>query len=483
MVAGLLLLGLAWRWVGPQPARSNPVVVLVDPEVEEGSGMGLAHRLALGNLLQDYLEGGARVPLFRLPYAPGIEILNPAADGQTLVLRLKALRRGDHLQWLLRWIRIHDLKTGAAYREIQSPVLPPAEAFAWMVAQLPLRLARVDEANLLPATPGAFWDFVDASALGSDGGKQDEAIRRMEEVCRRVPQVALFRAQLGIQLYFRMNGQSGSSVEDQARARGELEESLRLLPYLGRAVAYLSRLRTDTGSVRDALELLQGARTQRPEDLSILSALSYPSRYAGLLDLAATAANRTAAKNPIRTRPNRLAFHLLYLGRWDEFQTSLWEWPADLRNATCRFHRGRLALIRGDAEGALAMMREIEHMQDSYGQNVALAHVYRLILEGRPEDARSALQGIQRLRAGMRVSDGEITLSIAEAWATLGDAPQAMEHMRSAFSQGFGCTRWYESNPALATARTLPQWPWLVQHLRERQALYEERFPKASFGL
>ena len=83
----------------------------------------------------------------------------------------------------------------------------------------------------------------------------------------------------------------------------------------------------------------------------------------------------------------------------------------------------------------------------------------------------------------MGVADGEITQTLAGAYALLDEAPEAMELMRASFSQGFGCTRWYETNPLLASARKLPQWPWLQQHLRERQALFEARFSKASFGL
>lgn len=483
LAAGILTLGLAWKWVEARNPKPNPMLVLVDPEVEEGSGMGLAHRLALGNLTQDFLEGAAQVPLFRLPYAPGAEILAPTADGQTLVLRLKALRRGENLQWVLRWISIHDLKAGQAYKELQGPILPPREAFAWMLSELPLRVKKEVLPSLLPASPEAFWEFVKASALGSEGPQQDESIRRLEGLCQSFPGIATFRAQLGIQLYFRMNGRSEHPAEDQTRAKAALEECLRLLPYLGRAVAFLSRLKTDAGSVRDALELLRDARKHRPNDISILAALSYPSRYAGLLSLAVNAADATTARSPIRTRPGRLAFHLLYLGRWDEFQASLWEWPADPRNATCRFHRGHLALLRGDREGALALMRETEQMPDSYGLNVTLAHVHRLILEGRSAEAGKILQEVHRQRAGMRVTDGEITFSLAEAYAALGDVPQAMELLRAAFSQGFGCTRWYEVNPSLAAVRNLPEWSWLQQHLKERQALYERRFPTDSFGL
>ena len=486
-MAVIVVLGVAlvvgWQFKGRQHQQANPVLVLVDPEMEEGSGMGLAHRLSLGNLLQDYVEGATRSPLFRMPFAPGTESLPQEGGGLALVVRLRALRRGDHLQWVLRWARVQELRSGGTYRELQSPPLPPKQAFAWVLANLPVWVDGAALDSLLPEDPAGFWAFVEASALGNTGQNQEESIRRLEALCGRFPGSALFRVQLGIQLYFRMAGNASNSTEDQAKAQAQLEESLRLRPYLGRAVLYLTRLRTDTGSVRDALQMLQEARKQRPNDLTVLSALGYPTRYAGLLDVSAAAADQVRGMNPILGRPLRLSFHLLYLGQWDEFQASLWEWPGDVRNATCRFHRAELALIRGDREGALVLFREIEQMEESYGHFRALSRVLRLILEGHPEEAKTALQSIQKQRAGMRVADGEVTLNIAEAYALLGNAPQAIELMRGAFSQGFGCTRWYETNPTLAPARTLPEWSWLQQHLKERQKLYETRFSKASFGL
>lgn len=485
--AGILILALALllglRIKGKRDQLANPVLVLVDPEMEEGSGMGLAHRLAMGNLIQDYVEGATRSPLFRMPFAPSLESLVHEGGGNAIVVRLRALRRGENLQWVLRWARIHDLKSGGPYREVQGPALPPNQAFAWVLASLPLWVDRPALDSLLPEDSAGFWAFLEASALGNMGMNQNESIRRLEDLCRRFPGSALFRVQLGLQIYFRMAGTPANSAADQVRAQSELEACLRLRPYLGRAVLYLTRLRTDTGSVRDALQLLQDARKQRPNDLTILSALSYPTRFAGLLDVSAAAANRVRSQNPIAGRPLRLAFHLLYLGQWEDFQASLWEWPGDLRNATCRFHRAQLALIRGDREGALVLFREIEQMEDSYGHYRALSRVFRLILEGQAREARTALQSIQKQRAGMRVADGEVTLNVAEAYGLLGHAPQAIELMRGAFSQGFGCTRWYETDPLLATARTLPEWSWLQQHLKERQKLYETRFSKASFGL
>jgi hypothetical protein len=59
----------------------------------------------------------------------------------------------------------------------------------------------------------------------------------------------------------------------------------------------------------------------------------------------------------------------------------------------------------------------------------------------------------------------------------MGDRASAMEMAGRAFARGFGCTVWYERSPMLEPLRSLPKWRALMQHLQERQALMEERFP------
>jgi hypothetical protein len=83
---------------------------------------------------------------------------------------------------------------------------------------------------------------------------------------------------------------------------------------------------------------------------------------------------------------------------------------------------------------------------------------------------------------GLRVSDGEFTLRMAEAAAFLGDSVLALELAERAYIQGFGCTRWYQQSPLLAPIRGTARFASLVQHLQERQAMLEQRFPLRRFG-
>lgn len=486
-----LSLALALALVLPGCGRSRawapeagPRVVLVDPELDPGFPGGDPARFALGVLLTELLEYQGGLSVIRTPYAPDPNALGQGRDPGALVLRFKVAREGEHLRWTLRKAAFRDLRAGEAYREFQGPALPPAEAFRWVLAQAGGRMdPDPPGATLLPATPEVFWGYLGAMAQGNASSDLDAPIRALEELAQREPRCASIQVHLGVLRTFRMNNFAQNPMRDQTAAFEALRSALRLAPGLGRGVTFLSRLLTDVGSPREALAVIEPARKARPGDLTLLNAITYPARYAGLLDLAVASSDRFQQLNPLGQRPPRLAFHLMYAGRYDDFQESLWEWPGDLRNGTCRFHRGQVALLKGDRDRALTLMRETEQMPSAMRIYRTLAKVHRLALEGQVREAKALLKDFQDARSGLRVPDGEVTLLVAEAHVVLGNVSEGMALAREAFSQGFGCTRWFEENPLLAPLRTHAQWPWLLQHLKERQALLESRYTRAGFGL
>lgn len=483
LVGALLALGACGRFFPWRAADRDPVVVLVDPEVEPGVG-GDAARFALGTLLTDALEYQGGLSVVRSPFSPGAEALARGRNPEGLVLRSRVAREGDKLVWTLRKARFRDLQAAEGYKELVGPALPPGEAFRWVLSQVTGSARRGAQGpDLLPAHPRAFWGLVGAMARGNEPEGMDRAIAELEGLAREEPACVAVQVQLGTFRYFRMNNSTRNPAEDQAAALAALKRARELAPGFGRSTAFFSRLLTDVGSPREALVLLEEARRPRPKDLTLLGAITYPARYAGLLDLATAATDRFQTLNPLENRPPRLAFHLLYAGRLEAFQGSLWEWPGDVRNATCRFHRAQVALMRSERERALALFRETEQMNNGLRVYRTLSRVHRLALEGQGAEAARALRALQEERAGLRVPDGEVTMLLAEAHVVLGNVPEGMALARAAFSQGFGCTRWYEENPLLAPLRRHAQWPWLHQHLLERQALLEARFPKAVFGL
>jgi hypothetical protein len=141
------------------------------------------------------------------------------------------------------------------------------------------------------------------------------------------------------------------------------------------------------------------------------------------------------------------------------------------------FYRGYLALVRGDHALAHREFQGAANLANGYPNIMRLSEIYDLILEGEKDKAWKKLREYDQERIGMREPDGEFTIRLAEAYAMMGDRASAMEMASRAFARGFGCTAWYERSPMLEPLRGLPKWKALMQHLRERQTLMEERFP------
>jgi hypothetical protein len=178
-------------------------------------------------------------------------------------------------------------------------------------------------------------------------------------------------------------------------------------------------------------------------------------------------------------QPQAVDITCLYTGEVQRFEASLQEQPGHLRSTSgvLPFYRGYLALVRGDQALAQREFKAAAALANGYPNILRLSQIYDLILEGQKDEAWKKLREYDQERIGMREPDGEFTLRLAEAYALIGDRASAMDMAGRAFARGFGCTAWYERSPMLEPLRGLPKWKALMQHLRERQNLMEDRFP------
>jgi hypothetical protein len=161
------------------------------------------------------------------------------------------------------------------------------------------------------------------------------------------------------------------------------------------------------------------------------------------------------------------------------FEAGLQEQAGHLRSTSgvLDFYRGYLALVQGDRVRARASFQAAEARAHGYPNIRKLSGIFRLVLEGKHDQAWQKLREYDQERLGMREPDGEFSLRLAEAYALMGDRASAMDMAHRAFARGFGCTAWYERSPMLEPLRGLPRWKALIQHLKERQALLETQFP------
>ena len=118
--------------------------------------------------------------------------------------------------------------------------------------------------------------------------------------------------------------------------------------------------------------------------------------------------------------------------------------------------------------------------RDPRGLRQALHNVQALIIPPTVALDADALARAPLLRAVGRLSAGAENIDFeacARAGVEVVRPSDATAQADRAFARGFGCTVWYERSPMLEPLRSLPKWKALMQHLQERQALMEERFP------
>jgi tetratricopeptide (TPR) repeat protein len=469
---------LVWRHRTAGPVLR---VLILDAEVAGDGGVDRAQAAALNTLLKDLLEVRAAASVSLTPALPdpaGWDSLREDA----LVLRLAPRREQDRLQLGATWVRVADLRRERGWNRTTAAAAPPAAAFEALLAGLPLRGLKASPAQLLPSAPATFWDYL--AARGGAPGGDYEAGRRLLEGCARVePDCVAVHLGLGELHFFQALQAARNDTESLRAAEISLKRGLELNPHHPRGSWLLARLRTDTGRAKEALERLIESRRVHPHAMPLLVGITYAGRYAGLLDFAAAAETRTDELSADTAKPVRLQVTFLYSGDWDRFERTLWTRPGDITNSAVLVFRGQLELARGQREKALATFRELSANPVGYSQFIRLARVFACTLEQKPDEARLELDSLAEGHTGLRVPDGEFILNMAEAYVLLGDLVKGQDLAERAFYTGFTCARWYETNPLLQPLRGTPRWSALMQHVRERQAFLDARFPRSRWGL
>ncbi len=481
-LAGLALAGfLALRWGHLRPAADPLRILLVTEQPPEGASLSFNQARSLATLLEDELSltpGVAVTPANALPEHP--ESARRAEP--VLILLLRPVRQGDLLALDLRWTWSRS-GTLAPWEARRVEPQAPAAAFAAALAALPAHLALPAQDAYVPASPGTFWELVELMGLRLDNQRIPEAVVRARRLAALEPRCASAWLNLGNLLNRSLldDPQASSSLE-QAEADAAYRRSLQLAPGHPRALFRAAIFRASSGNHREALDLLLDAHTRRPGNPLLLLGIVNAARNAGLLDLALRAADLHEQLTLPEFQPQSLQLLHLYREDFRRFEARLQGRPGQLRYSIVLFYRGYLALLSGDRPGAREHFKSCEALDHGIPNYQRLSKVFRLALDG---DAASTalLDDLDRERVGLRVSDGEFTLRMAEAAAFLGQPAHAMDLAERAYTQGFGCTRWYERSPLLAGLRGTPRFQSLLQHLRERQAMLEARFPPSRFGL
>jgi len=475
LVGALLILGigavLLLRFHRPGP----PIRVLLVVS-EGGAGLSPHEARAAATLLQEHLE--SLTPL-STTIAMGMPVRSVHEPGHWLLCQVEPSRVGNLLALRYRWAWSEQL--GGASVPWTERVLSagsPVAIAASYADGMPLKARRGALVRSVPRDPEHFWSLVQAMVWRTGGTRQQEAEALVGAVAQAEPDCVSAWVTYG-NLLFRniMDIPERDRLARQFEAEANLSRALMLVPGHPRGTMLLAELKTSSGNTREALDLILGALRARPGSPTLLLGFTRAARTAGLLELA----KRADALRLRNSFPEMDSYGwdktLLYSGEWDRFRQSLNDRPGYPPHAAVPFFRGYLALLRGREAEAIPEFQRAEEVPNGTWQYVQLARVFRLALEKNRPVALKALDELGEAMAKTRIPDPELTIHLAEAYAFLDQPNAAMRTAGQAFTQGFGCREWYERSPLLVPLHAHPRWKFLLQHVQERRALLEGRFP------
>jgi tetratricopeptide (TPR) repeat protein len=479
LILAVLLLGV-WRWREHYrwhpPASARIVLVAAGPASPQ-CGLDPEEIRVLDVLLDDTLECFGQCSVIRVPGLPAPADWSPGPEGY--ILHLLPERQGQNLALHFELGKASEARQGLPLRRHAAPALPPAEAFQWLRRQLPSH-PDSDGGRIVPTDPEEFWRLVRAYAASRHS---DAAMADLRAGTEKNPRCASWCAALSFAYFYAaQNGPLPAGVSAETLERC-LREAQARAPGHPRTMSALVVYLVDRGASRQAMVELQEARQRCPRSARLLASTEYVARYSGAFALA-QAADAESFRRALGARKTGLVrLSMLYAGDVEGFAQSLRP-GIDLRFVgSLDFHRGYLAALQGRVPEALAHFQTAEASTRITEPERRLSAAYRLALMGDAAGARATLDEMAAHRAQFTMPDGEFLFRLAEGYALNGDSAPALELANQAYLHGFGCTRWFETSPFLASMRQGPRWIALHQHLQERQALLEGQLRPSAWNL
>jgi Tfp pilus assembly protein PilF len=295
-----------------------------------------------------------------------------------------------------------------------------------------------------------------------------EAIDHFEGALRLDPEFVLARSSLSTALasfsvryaYEQEAGRWAARAEQEARQALEQDASL--------ADAHLA-LANAAGTVHrnfDWIRVLEETELALALDPDLDLAHTARARaffHLGLFDLAereAEAASAITGESGVENMRVQLNASL-YDGRFEEARRRATALAAQTDAPAIPLALGLAKFYLGDTAGARATLSNIRRGQrPDLRARAALASIEASI--GERNRARALLLEV----LGQPYRDHHIALSLAAAYAQLGDVAEGLQWLRQAAATGFPCYPWFSRDPLLEPLRSSPAYTALLDELR-----------------
>jgi tetratricopeptide (TPR) repeat protein len=234
------------------------------------------------------------------------------------------------------------------------------------------------------------------------------------------------------------------------------------------ALSGLARLYTDVGQTDKAIGLLRTALEINPNHADTHFALSYITRYAGMLEESAREGERALSLDPDNPRYRSLATTYLYLGDLDR---SLEVHGVDPDSGWTQARIGQIFLRRGQKERALEHLeRAIAKEPDS--SSGLWARAMRAAVRGRREEGLAIL----RKSKEENMVDGEQRYHFANIHCLLGDREGCLRGLEAAVDGGFFNTPFLSTDSFLDPVRKDPAFLRTFERAKAKHESFEARF-------
>jgi serine/threonine protein kinase len=270
------------------------------------------------------------------------------------------------------------------------------------------------------------------------------------------------------------NGSLQFGGRDQyRRAEAAYEKAIALNPVFPEPRVYMANLFTDTGRVEEAVPLLRVALQNSPNDAEAHWELGYAYRYGGMLEESAVECELARRLDP-EVKINSSAFNTyLYLGEYDKFLNSI---PAN-DSPLLLFYHGFGSYYKHDYTDALADFDRAYEL----APELLPAQVGKALSDALHHNEVHALARLHETERRMNlrgVTDPEAMYKVAQAYAVLGAADDALRMLQRSTVGGFFCYPYVARDPLLNSLRNSPEFVRLLAQAKQRQQQFQQRFSR-----